>query len=525
MVEPDPRLGRLLDAVTAVTSDLSLEAVLHRVVEAACTLVDARYGALGVIDDDRQGLRAFVHHGIDAREAARIGTLPEGRGLLGVLVREPQALRLEDLATHPEALGLPPGHPPMRSFLGVPVTVRGRVWGNLYLTEKQGGAPFSADDERLVIGLASVAGSAIANARLYEQSRLRGAWRRAVVEVATTIVAGADPLEVRRRIADLARDLVEADGAVVIDVAGGDAIVLASSGTGVPAVGQALGPERCATFAALRPGGVTFDASGDAETAGAVCWAPIALDGAVVAVLGVRRSRPTGERQRDALVGFAEQLAFAWTFERARQDLKRLSIVEERERIGRDLHDTVIQELFATGLSLQSAMRLLPEGSAATARLEVAVDAIDATIKGIRLTIFALQSDDEERRGLRARVLALVDEVGALLPVVPRVRIEGPVDTVVPAAVADQVLPVLREALTNVLKHAQATAVEVVLASLEGSLELTVRDDGRGLPAERPGPGLGLMNLLERARALGGESLVASGPDGRGTVVVWRVPL
>lgn len=524
MGELDPRFGRLLDAVAAVTSDLTLEAVLHRVVEAACALVDARYGALGVIDDDRRGLRAFVHYGLDAAAEARIGRLPEGRGLLGVLVQDPRALRLDDLTAHPAATGLPPGHPPMRTFLGVPVAVRGQVWGNLYLTEKVGGGAFTAADEQLVVGLASVAGSAIANARLYEESRLRGAWRRAVVEVATTVLSGADPDEVRGRIATLARELVEADGAVVVDLAGGQATVLASSGAGVPAPGERLAPEVRDRLATLRPAAAPDVAGADPLLPGCACWAPIDLDGEVVAAVGVHRAAPPTDRQRDALVGFAEQIAFAWSFERARRELKRLSVVEERERIGRDLHDTVIQQLFATGLALQSAVRLLPEGSDATVRVERAVDAIDATIKGIRTTIFALQAPDAEVGGVRVRVLGLVEELGALLPAVPRVRFDGPVDTVVTPAIADQLVPVLREALTNVVKHADAREVEVVLAAGGGAVELTVRDDGRGLPSAPSGSGLGLANLLERARTLGGESLVASGADGRGTTLVWRVP-
>jgi signal transduction histidine kinase len=371
MSSVDARLVRLLDAVLAIAGDLEVDAVLARLVEVACDVVGARYGALGELDESGERLRAFVHHGLEDGLAERIGPLPGGLGVLGLLVREPRALRLDDLAAHPAASGIPAHHPPMRSVLGVPIEVRGEVWGNLYLTEKAGGVPFDEDDEELVLGLAAVAGSAIANARLLEESR-------------------------------------------------------------------------------------------------------------------------------------------------------RLSVVEERERIGRDLHDTVIQRLFAAGLGLQAALRQLGDGNAA-ARVGAAVDDIDLTIKEIRSTIFALQDDGEHARGVRARMLEVIDEVGGLLSAAPRVRFEGPIDTVVPDEVADQLVPVLREALTNVVRHAGATEVEVVLGATAEGVALTVRDDGSGIAGIEPTGGLGLANLRERARGLGGD-LELSSDRGVGTVLVWRVP-
>lgn len=526
MVEGDPRLARLLDAVAAVTSDLDLEAVLRNVVEAACTLVEARYGALGVIDADRDRLAAFVHHGIDEATAARIGSLPEGGGLLGQLIEDPRPLRLDDLTRHRASSGVPSAHPPMHTFLGVPIEVRGQVWGNLYLTEKTEGRAFTAEDESLLVGLAAIAGSGIANARLYEESRLRGAWRRAVVEIAAAVLDGVGPDVVRRRIAVLAAGIVDADGALVAEVP--DAApphVVARSGEGVPDEGTVLAGAGLDDLAArLEVEGVlvTTDPWGSADP---LLWVAVRREGRVVAALGLRRRTAWREREREALAEFAEQLRFAWTYERARGELRRLSVVAERERIGRDLHDTVIQRLFATGLSLQAAARQSTPDTDVGRRITDAIDGIDATIKEIRSTIFALQVDQAEDPGLRAQVLAVVDEVGSLLPIAPRVRLEGPIDTRATAAVAEQVVPVLREALTNVVKHAGAREVDVVLAVSAGMLELTVRDDGRGLPAVRSEGGLGLVNLLERARALSGEFLVASGSEGRGTVLVWRVPV
>jgi signal transduction histidine kinase len=370
----DPRLGRLLDAVLAVAEDLDLDAVLERVVVAACGLVDARYGALGVIDDDDPArLSSFVHHGMDPGTVARMGALPTGRGLLGQLLRDPRPLRLDDLTEHPAASGLPVGHPPMGAFIGAPIRVRGDVFGNLYLTEKRGGGPFSVEDEAAVVALAAVAGSAIANVKLSVRSR-------------------------------------------------------------------------------------------------------------------------------------------------------ELSVVRERDRIGRDLHDTVIQNLYATGLGLQAAQRSGVDAADVQVRIGRAIESIDATVKEIRSTIFALHDVPSQDRRPRTRLLAVVEEMASLLGFPPRVRLEGPIDTVVDRDLADHLVPVLRESLTNVAKHARASTAVVRVEVIGGMLELEVVDDGVGLPDALRVNGMGVANVRERAELLGGEALFASVVGG-GTSVLWRVPL
>jgi signal transduction histidine kinase len=252
-------------------------------------------------------------------------------------------------------------------------------------------------------------------------------------------------------------------------------------------------------------------------------WVPVREGERVGAGLGVGREQPFGQRDADLLGAFAAQVSFAWTFEQAQATVQRLQLIEDRERIGRDLHDTVIQRLFATGLSLQATVRRLDGQPDTAARVEQAVDDIDRTVKEIRSTIFALQSGDEEARGIRSRVLAVIDEVAPLLPRPPRVRFDGPIDTIVGDRTADQLIPVVREALTNGAKHAQAGDVEVELTADRDGVVLRVADDGRGIDPTAP-RGLGLDNLDQRAADLGGTMTLGSGPTGRGTLLLWRVP-
>jgi two-component system, NarL family, sensor histidine kinase DevS len=363
----DSRVQRLLDAIISVGSDLSLPIVLRRIVESACELVGARYGALGVIGDDRH-LSEFITVGVDHETYAAIGHLPEGHGILGLLIVDPKPLRLRDLTTHPQSFGFPAHHPAMRSFLGVPVRVRNAVFGNLYLCEKQGADEFSEDDEHLAVALASAAGVAVDNARLVQR---------------------------------------------------------------------------------------------------------------------------------------VEQLA----------------VLEDRERIARDLHDKVIQRLFATGLDLQG---MLPSQARDDLddRITHAAEDLDETIREIRTSIFALQAP--RRRGLRVDVFAVVDAARASLGFAPGLRFEGPVDSVVSDKVADELLPALEEALSNVVQHAEASRVDVLIEAATDLL-LRVVDNGTGLPGSYT-RGRGLHNLEDRAASLGGTFTASRGPT-RGTVVEWRVPL
>ncbi|MEX2328253.1 MAG: GAF domain-containing sensor histidine kinase [Nitriliruptoraceae bacterium] len=519
------QVARLLDAVLLVAGDLDLDVVLHRVVEAACSLVQARYGALGVIDEESGGLSSFVHQGIAPVDAERIGSLPTGVGILGLVIEEPAPLRLERLSEHPASHGFPDHHPPMESFLGVPIRIGDRVFGNLYLTEKVDGSPFSAADEELIVGLAAVAGSAIHDARRFEELQQRERWRAAVHELSRVVLEGAPSGEVRRLVAERGARLVDADVAVVVEFA------RHASGQRLRVVGahgpwledDVLDAPDSAAWRALQDGSTVRSAHGSLLS-GPVMWVPVSAGTDVVAALGVGRATVFSAAEEHLLEQFAAQTSLVWTYERAQAEVRRLSMVEDRERIGRDLHDTVIQRLFATGLSLQAGMGRLEGLPDVAERIERAVDEIDRTVKEIRSSIFALQWDrDDAGEGLRSSVLRVVDELGGLLPSDPRVRFDGPIDSVVGREVVEQVIPVVRESLTNVAKHAQAAQVQVVLEVDAGILVLRVTDDGVGMP-DAPRGGFGLTNLRERATRLGGECAVTPGPDG-GTVLVWRVPV
>jgi signal transduction histidine kinase len=514
----DPRVARLLDAVLAVTGDLDLESVLGRVVEAACALVGARYGALGVLGET-EGLSSFVHRGIDDEQVARIGHLPEGRGVLGALVDDPEVLRLEDLSDDPRSVGFPAHHPPMRGFLGAPIRVREEVFGNLYLTEKVDGSPFTPQDEDLVVGLAAVAGVAIANARMVDDLRRREVWRDAVLDIAVSVLSG-EPSEVaERRVVEEANRLLGGDGAAIIAARPGGTEVLASVGD-APVVGRRVTGTPADTVLnegepALVPRSELFS--------GAAVWVPVSERDETVAALGVGRSRRFTDEDVRLLGEFASQASLALAHERASADLQRLSLIEDRERIGRDLHDTVIQRLFATGLSLQSLTRRVEDRPEVSVKLAQAVDDVDATVKQIRSTIFALQAPADVG-SVRVDLLRVTDEVATMLPRSPRVRFDGPVDTVVGPELAAQLVPVLREALTNVAKHARADEVQVDVIAVDGEVVLRVVDDGVGGVHARRG-GFGLTNLSERARASGGAFEVSAPASGRGTEVVWRAPL
>ena len=355
-----------------IGSDLDLAAMLRRIVESAVELVDASYGALGVLDDSGTRLAQFITVGIDDRTHRRIGALPEGHGILGLLIVDAKPLRLPDLTEHPDSYGFPPNHPPMRSFLGVPIRLRDQVFGNLYLTDKKLAEVFTDVDEELAVGLAAAAGVAIENARLHA-------------------------------------------------------------------------------------------------------------------------------RIRD------------------------LGLVEDRERIARDLHDTVIQRLFAAGMSLQGAVRLVrSDPDAAVARVEGAVNDLDLTVKHIRTAIFGLEQEHVDANGLRTRVLSLVGEAAGALGTEPRVLLDGPLDTGLDPRIGTELLATLREALSNIARHARAVRVDVEVL-VEEDVCLRVVDDGIGPPAAGVPRGKGLANMEARASALGGTLELRAG-NPAGTVLEWRVP-
>ena len=367
-----PQLLRLLDAVMAIGSGQSLAAALRGITEAAAELVDARYAALGVLDETGSRLAEFITVGFTDEQTASIGARPEGHGILGLLILDPKPLRLPDLHAHPDSYGFPPGHPPMTSFLGVPIRSRGVVYGNLYLTDKADGEEFSDVDQELAVGLAAAAGVAIENARLHEQAQAAG-------------------------------------------------------------------------------------------------------------------------------------------------------LLDERERIARDLHDDVIQRLFATGLTLEALAHLISD-PLAQQRIRGAVEELNVSIRQIRATIFELHQRRSSVASLRADIVDVCEQAAASLGFKPSCDIQGLIDTAVEEPWRSHLLLCLREALSNVARHADATAVLVDVRVDRDRLELRVADNGVGY---RPIPGRGasgIDNMRVRAGALGGTFSIETGPTG-GTVITWDVPL
>ncbi|WP_185107631.1 GAF domain-containing protein [Nonomuraea rubra] len=531
------RVHALLEAVVSVGSDLDLETVLRRIVETATTLVDASYGALGVVGEENTLLQ-FIPVGLSEEEIARIEHWPHGLGLLGLLIKDARPLRLGRISDHPESYGFPPGHPPMGTFLGVPVRVRDEVFGNLYLTEKRGGGEFDEEDEAVVIALATAAGVAVENARLYAESRRRETWLQASAELTTSLLSGADPHEVLATMAARARQMCDADLVQVL-------LPEASGSTLTVEVADGEGADELL--------GTTFDIAatlaGDAFTQGEplsetdlqnipdldsplrrLGYGPALLVplGTMPRVRGVltltkRSGRlPFSRADQQMLESFAGQAAIALELAEARRDAERLGLLEDRDRIAKDLHDVVIQRLFATAMTLMSTVRLV-ERPEASKRLQHAIDELDETIRQIRSSIFALQGTREDIvPGLRAQIVDLVEGAGGHLGFMPGLRMEGQIDTLVPEQVAEHLLAVLREALSNVVRHSHATRAEVSIAVADRRLNLTVSDNGVGLG--EGGRRSGLRNIEERAGRLGGTAELES-QEGGGTRLNWHVPL
>ncbi|MET9624717.1 GAF domain-containing protein [Streptomyces sp. NPDC006464] len=535
------RLHGLLTAVMSLGHQLELPEVLHGIVECAVTLVDARYGALGVIGDDRK-LAEFLPIGVSDALRARIGALPSGHGLLGELIRHPEPLRLADLADHPASYGFPPHHPPMRTFLGVPIRVGDEVFGNLYLTEKRGGALFDQEDEAVVLTLAVAAGVAVENARLFAEARLRERWLTASTAFTSALLSGTEQEQVLEGMLAQALGITGADTGVFYLVGrGGELRGSLALGEGAEAHrGIALASsEGTLAAAALAADGpvITSDVEHDERVGvqpehwkgfGPAVAVTVGTRERLSGVLLLARTRgrpPFSAVELAGLPGFAGQTALALELADRRRAAEQVVLLEDRDRIARDLHDLAIQRLFATGMTLQSAQRFVDHPEA-TERLGRAVDDLDATIKIIRSTIFGLrgQGDERQPRKLRARAVRAVDTAGAALGFTPGLRMEGLLDTDVPTEVADAAPAVIGEALTNVARHARARRADVAVVVGGGTLTVTVSDDGIGMPAG--GRRSGLRNLAERAERLGGRlSLAANGPEGRGTVLEWQVPL
>jgi signal transduction histidine kinase len=536
------RMRGLLEAVVAIGSGLDLESTLRRIVEAAVGLVDATYGALGVIGEDKR-LAEFIPVGLTQDEIARIHHWPEGRGLLGLLIDDPRPLRLADIASHPASSGFPDGHPPMHGFLGVPVRVRDEVFGNLYLTGKRGGE-FTEDDEAVLVALGAAAGVAVENARLYDAARRQQRWIQASAEVTTRLLSGAEPGEVLADITRQALELSRADLAVLalpdeerrrlaINYAEGDGAD-AARGLLLP-VGQSLSGQVLATGEPVTSADFAADeraaraARGAMSQIGPAIVFPLGAPGNVRGVLTVGRRHgapPFPQAQADVVASFAAQAGVALELAASRAEAGRLSLYEDRDRIARDLHDLVIQRLYATGMSLEGTMPMITRPEVAS-RITHAVDAMDETIKEIRSTIFQLQARDVPAGpDLRSEILALVDEMTDTLGFAPSLRLGAGLGADISAEVAGQALAALREALSNAARHAHASQVDVTVdLDSDGMLVVQVTDDGTGIPAD--GLRSGLRNLASRAEKLGGElRLEPADPDAAtpGTRLEWRAP-
>ncbi|MEV6026626.1 GAF domain-containing sensor histidine kinase [Streptomyces sp. NPDC052036] len=534
------RVHTLLDAVLAVGSDLDLEVVLHRIVESAVTLVDARYGALGVLGEEGT-IKQFLTVGIDEEAIARIGHYPRGEGILGLLIRHPEPLRLADLAQHPASVGFPAGHPPMTSFLGAPIRVRDQVFGNLYLTNKNSGAEFETDDEAVLRTLAAAAGVAIDNARLYEDAHRRQRWLAASNELTRSLLSGAEPAAVLESFTATVREMAGADlvtlavpvgdrGELVIETASG-AVADRVRGLVLPAA--ALAAKVYTSGETITSDAVSADPRAKGGSAsvvelGPAFFVPLGTREHVRGVLQVANV-PGGPHFADAVVdmvtGFGNQATLALDVAEHRRDMEYLIVLNDRDRIARDLHDLVIQRLFAGALSLQSTLGRLADRPEVSERIERVVDDLDDTIKIVRSTVYALREHDQARRGsgLRAQLVAATERATESLGFAPALRMSGLLDTAVSAGQAEQLLAVLGETLSNAARHADATTVDIGVEVTHTALELRVADNGRGIdPAVTRRSGL--ANLRRRAEEMGGTFTLSSNRPS-GTVVEWGVPL
>jgi signal transduction histidine kinase len=517
---PQERLHLLLSAVVSLASDLSLPDVLRRVVESSCSLVGAQYGALTVVSPNRR-LLEFTYVGSTGDGGADVDALPRVRP-------EPAADEC-----------------PVGACLRLPVHVRGEVFGDLYLTDKEGGGEFTEADSEIVVAVAAAAGIAIENARLYEQTRQREVWHRASNEVTLALLTGVPGRDALNQVAAQARGaadgivaalvLPDHRGELVLEVVDG---ILGRHAKGFTVPGSASSWEVFSSGKAkvidelvqigpwpedVNPGLVE-----DFGRIGPIVLVPMAAGDRVLGVLMV--ARPRGHHPFDAadvelVESFASQAALVLEFTRAQEDSRRLAILEDRDRIARDLHDLVIQRLFGLGLGLQGLNGTVSQPLVA-ARLAGFIEEVDHTIREIRRTIFSLHEPPSGGISLRGQLLRAVRESARLLGFEPTVALDGPLDSVVPDPVRPDLLASLRESLANAARHAGATSVSVSVTVDRAAteLELVVRDNGKGLPERQVRHSGGLVNMSARADRWSGRCAVDSEP-GRGVSVVWSVPL
>lgn len=527
------RLRALLAASQAIVEESDLSEVLRRIAEAAVSLVDAEYGALGVIAPEGDSLEAFIFVGMPESEAEQIGHLPTGHGLLGALIADPRPIRLPHMADDDRASGFPAHHPRMDSFLGVPVRVRGEVFGNLYLTNCRHGH-FTAEDEQLVGALATTAGFAVENARLLDQARTRERWMISAAELSAAVLSSPTQTAFDL-IAGRVHDQPDIDKVTVLltDETTPDLRVVAARGVDESALlGSVFDAAAVCVGAALDAGHVLAFPSGPASGAdplrifgdgveGAAVVAPLRTHARLWGAVCIARE-PGGRRftetETQSVADLASRASIALELAHAREEAQRALLADDRQRIARDLHDHVIQQLFGTGLTLQAAAAALPPGPG-TERIGDSIAQLDDAISQIRTVVFALSHRDST--SLRHRVIDVVAELTASLPRPAAIRFTGPVDHAVVGSLATEIVAVTRELLSNAVRHARADRISVDVTVADGIVVVTVEDDGRGIPAS--GRRSGLTNLEQRADARGGSFVWES--SAKGTSARWTAPL
>lgn len=536
-LKPAGEIDHLLAGFAAIAENQGLQTVLERVVEAACRLVDARYAALGVIGPDGE-LSHFITVGLDENQISNIGALPVGHGMLGLLISEPKPLRLDDLRQHPAAYGFPAGHPQMTSFLGVPIRVRDTVFGNLYLTEKNGAGNFSQSDEDLTVALAAAAGVAIENMRLFEAETRRSRWLECGQEAVQALLNSATELNLSdvEVVAEHAKAASGASLVLILTRMAPDESLYCEVALGLH--GDSFRGRLVGDGTALRKVTLPFRdtavlngrdlqdvlPNSEAEVFDAAMYTRITDRGSHARFLVIARTKddpPFSPVDQRMVAAFASQISTALELTQMQIQREQDAVFGDRDRIARDLHDLVIQRMFAAGLSIQS-LRKHVVGDEPLARIDSVTTELDATIGELRATIYSLQSVRNSEDSLSSRILALVRRSLDGSDVEPVIHFTGPLDTAVRVATAAHVEAILREALSNALQHSQATTIMVTLSAGAESVDLRIADNGQGF--EQTGRRSGLRNMQQRAEELGGKVTVESAL-GHGTTIHVTLPL
>jgi two-component system, NarL family, sensor histidine kinase DevS len=538
MAEARDRKDTLLEAGLALASELSLPIVLQRIVDVAAEVTDARYGALGVIGNGDR-IVEFVTTGLSAGQRQAIGDLPTGRGVLGLLIREPHPVRIRNIGDHPQSVGFPVNHPAMRSFLGAPIQAMGRVFGNIYLADKRSADEFSEEDEAATVILATQAGVAIANATLYEAVRSSERRLESLRDITERVLAGGTEAELLESIAKHARELADADAATVVTRSGAPGELVVSAAAGAYAselLGQTVPVEGSISGAVMGSGvGMIFDDISQDSRAyqpivrlgrnGPAFCVPLRVPGGVAGTLMVANLKGGtrfSEETRSLVASLADAASVALDYHRVQSELRRLGLLEERERIAKELHDGIIQSLFAVGMGLQ-ATALMAGNEEVTNRVERGVEQLDGVIRDLRNYIFGLRPGILADRQLEQALHSLGEEM--------QERSGEEVEVLVDAALAarlsahsSDIVQLTREALSNVARHAGARKAKVSLERDGSEAALVIEDDGVGFEVNGDSVGSGLKNMRARAAGLGGTMRVESA-TGRGTTLRISFPV